>query len=81
MALVNTSASKYVTFQDEQGYGAYNLTGNSKAKTGVLTGAVGILTAINPVAGAAAAYVIGAYGEDKLTQRSINLGKSHAKKN
>ena len=63
------------------GYGAYNLTGNSKVKTGILTGAVGILTVINPVAGAVAAYAVGAYGEDKLTQRSIDLGKSHAKKN
>jgi RHS repeat-associated protein len=62
------------------GYGAYNLTGNSKVKTGLLTGAVGGLIVANPIIGVGAAYLIGKYGEDKLTQRSIDIGKSHVKK-
>ena len=37
------------------------------------------LTLINPAAGAGAAYLIGKYGEDKLTQRSIDLGKDYIK--
>jgi hypothetical protein len=61
------------------GYGAYNLTGNSKPKTGLLTYAITGLTLINPIAGAGTAYLIGKYGEDKLTQRSIDLGKDYIK--
>ena len=52
---------------------------NSKPKTGLLTSAIIGLTLINPAAGAGAAYLIGKYGEDKLTQRSIDLGKDYIK--
>ncbi len=55
------------------GYGAYNLTGNSKPLTGLLTVGVGLLTLSPP--GLGVGYLIGKYGEDKLTQRSIDLGK------
>ncbi|MBU1014178.1 MAG: RHS repeat-associated core domain-containing protein [Bacteroidetes bacterium] len=61
------------------GFGAYNMTGNSKPLTGLVTGAVGRLTLINPAAGLGAAYLIGKYGEDKLSQRSIDIGKQYIK--
>jgi len=61
------------------GYGAYNLSGNSKIKTGIITEGVGILTVLNPPLGLRVAYLIGKYGEDKLSQRSINIGKQYIK--
>ena len=61
------------------GYGAYNLSGNSKVKTGLITGAVGILTLANPALGLGAGYLIGKFGEDKLSQRSIDIGKQYIK--
>jgi RHS repeat-associated protein len=61
------------------GFGAYNMTGNSKPLTGLVTGAVGALTLINPAAGLGAATLIGKYGEDKLSQRSIDIGKQYIK--
>ncbi|THD66634.1 hypothetical protein E7Z59_12655 [Robertkochia marina] len=63
------------------GYGAYNLTGNSKVKTGLLTVGVGFFTIANPILGTGTALLISKYGEDKLTQRSIDIGKSHARNN
>ena len=57
------------------GYGAYNLTGNSKPITGALTLGVGVLTLANPALGITAATLISKFGEDKLSQRSIDLGK------
>ena len=57
------------------GYGAYNLTGNSIPITGALTLGVGVLTLANPVMGITAATLISKFGEDKLSQRSIDLGK------
>ena len=62
------------------GYGAYNMTGNSKPLTGLVIGAVGLTTLINPPLGLGAAYLIGKYGEDKLSQRSIDLGKQFIKR-
>ncbi len=61
------------------GYGAYNLSGNSKVKTGAITVGVGILTVLNPVLGITTATLIGKYGEDKLSQRSIDIGKQYIK--
>jgi len=61
------------------GYGAFNLSGNSKPKTGLITGGVGALTLVNPALGFGAAYLIGKFGEDKLSQRSIDIGKTHIK--
>lgn len=61
------------------GYGAYNLTGNSKVLTGLVTNYVGLSILIHPPLGLGAAYLIGKYGEDKLTQRSIDLGKQYIK--
>jgi RHS repeat-associated protein len=61
------------------GFGAYNMTGNSKLLTGLVTGAVGGLTLINRAAGLGAAHLIGKYGEDKLSQRSIDIGKQYIK--
>ncbi len=61
------------------GFGAYNMTGNSRPLTGLVTGAVGGLTLINPAAGLGAAYLIGKNGEDKLSQRSIDIGKQYIK--
>ncbi len=63
------------------GYGAYNLTGNSKIKTGLLTGTVSSLTLVNPALGSGLGYLIGKFGEDKLTQRSIDIGKQYIKSN
>jgi RHS repeat-associated protein len=63
------------------GYGAYNLSGNSKGITGLITGAVGALTLANPALGLGAAYLIGKFGEDKLSQISIDMGKQYIKKN
>jgi RHS repeat-associated protein len=62
------------------GYGAYNMSGNNKTLTGLVTGVVGLTTLINPPLGLGAAYLIGNYGEDKLTQRSIDLGKQFIKR-
>jgi hypothetical protein len=59
----------------QYGFGTYNLTGNSKSLTVALTVGVGILTRMNPALGLGAAYLIGKHGEDKLSQRSINIGK------
>ena len=59
------------------GYGAYNLTGNNKILTGLLTVAVGGLSLAAPSVGITAGYLIGKYGEDKLSQRSIDIGKNH----
>ncbi|MCF2495380.1 hypothetical protein [Dyadobacter chenhuakuii] len=59
----------------QYGFGAYNLTGNSKPWAFALTVGVGLLTRVNPALGLGAAYLIGKYGEDKLSQRSIDLGK------
>ncbi len=61
------------------GFGAYNMSGNSKLLTGLVTGAVGGLTLINRAAGLGAAHLIGKYGEDKLSQRSIDIGKQYIK--
>jgi RHS repeat-associated protein len=63
------------------GYGAYNLSGNSKVKTVLITGAVGALTLANPALGLGAGYLIGKFGEDKLSQRSIDIGKQYIKDN
>jgi len=57
------------------GYGAYNLTGNSKPLTLGLTLGVGVLTLANPALGLTAAGLISKFGEDKLSQFSIDLGK------
>jgi RHS repeat-associated protein len=59
----------------QYGFGAYNLTGNSKPLTVALTAGVVLLTRISPALGLGSAYLIGKYGEDKLSQRSINIGK------
>jgi len=61
------------------GYGAYNLTGNNKVLTGLLTGSVAAFSLIHPIIGGGIAYLIGKYGEDTLTQRAIDLGKQHVK--
>lgn len=59
------------------GYGAYNLTGNNKVLTGLLTVAVVNLSLAVPSVGIPAGYLIGKYGEDKLSQRSIDIGKNY----
>jgi len=61
------------------GFGAYNMTGNNKPLTGLVTVAVGRLTLTNPVLDLGTAYLIGKYGEDKLSQKSINFGKQFIK--
>ena len=63
----------------QYGFGLYNLTGNSKPLT--VAGAL-VNTAVvvaNPVIGIGTARLIGKFGEDKLTQRSIDIGKSFIK--
>jgi hypothetical protein len=40
-----------------------------------MTGVVGWMTLANRPIGLASAYLIGKYGEDKLSQRSIDIGK------
>lgn len=62
------------------GYGAYNLSGNNKYVMGAITGAVGWMTLANRPLGVASAYLIGKYGEDKLSQRSIDIGKDFIKR-
>jgi RHS repeat-associated protein len=62
------------------GYGAYNLSGNNKYVMGAITGAVGWMTLANKPIGIASAYLIGKYGEDKLSQQSIDIGKDFIKK-
>jgi RHS repeat-associated protein len=57
------------------GYGAYNLSGNNKYIMGAMTGVVGWITLANRPIGLASAYFIGKYGKDKLSQRSIDIGK------
>lgn len=61
------------------GFGAYNLTGNSKPLTGLLTAAFGATTLFSTRIGLTAGYLIGKFGEDKLTQRSIDIGKQFIK--
>ncbi len=61
------------------GYGAYNMTGNSIPLIGLVTVAVGRLIFANPGLGLGVAYLIGKYGEDKLSQRSIDIGKQFIK--
>jgi RHS repeat-associated protein len=61
------------------GFGAYNMTGNNKILTGAVTGVVGGLTILNPAIGLGAAHIISRYGEDKLSQRSIDMGKQYIK--
>ena len=61
------------------GYGAYNLTGNNLPLTGLVTYATVFSILVNPTLGFGTAYIIGKYGEDVLTQRSIDLGKQFIK--
>ncbi|TAF59984.1 MAG: hypothetical protein EAZ57_09410 [Cytophagales bacterium] len=63
------------------GYGAYNLTGNDKILTAHITVAVVALIAWPPTTGwgLGIAYLIAEYGEDTLTQRSIDIGKEYIK--
>jgi len=61
------------------GYGVYNLSGNSNPKSILIIGGVSALTLVCPVLGSGAAYLIGKYGEDKLSQRSIDIGKQYIK--
>jgi hypothetical protein len=63
----------------QYGYGAYNLSGNNKIVTGIITYGIAALSTINPFGSQAAFNSIAKFGEDKLTQRSINLGKEHVK--
>ncbi len=58
------------------GFAAYNMTGNSKLLTGIVTGAVGL----NPSGGGVVGLLISKFGEDELSQRSIDIGKQHFKK-
>lgn len=56
------------------------MTGNNKFSTGLLTGTIG-LTIASPflVVGITAGSLIGKYGEDKLSQRSIYIGRAYKK--
>jgi hypothetical protein len=62
------------------GYGAYNLSGNNKPLTLAITGVVGWMSMVNKPLGLGSAYLIGKYGEDKLSQRSIDIGKDFIKR-
>jgi RHS repeat-associated protein len=64
----------------QYGYGAYNMSGNNKGKTGGIVGLNGAISAVNPPAGALGAVLIRAFGEDKLSRRSIKLGRDYYKK-
>lgn len=59
------------------GYGAYNLSGNSKPIAGIISAGVGVLVLTNPAVGLGAATLISKFGEDKLSQRSIDIGKDY----
>ena len=63
------------------GYGMYNMTGNSISLTAIGVAAVGISTLSNPIVGVSSVIMIGETGEDKLSQRSINLGAKYYRKN
>lgn len=58
------------------GYGAYNMTGNNKPLTGVVTAVTGALTLLNPIVGLGVGRIISKQ-EDVLSQRAIDLGKQH----
>lgn len=58
------------------GYGAYNLSGNNKLKTAALVVFTGFELGVNPLGGALLVNRV-MNGEDKLSQRCIDLGKSY----
>ena len=58
------------------GYGAYNLSGNNKLKTAALVVFTGLELGVNPLGGALLVNCV-MHGEDKLSQRCIDLGKSY----
>ena len=60
------------------GYGAYNLSGNSILKTGLLTLGTGMLMYKTPLLGITAATLI-MNGEDRLSQLSINIGFNYVR--
>ncbi len=61
------------------GYGAYNISGNNKVKTGIITvSSLGLLIG-TPIMGAINVRII-MNGEDELSQHCIDLGKEYQKK-
>ena len=58
------------------GYGAYNLSGNDKLKTAALAVFTGLELGVNPLGGVLQVNRV-MNGEDKLSQRCIDLGKSY----
>ena len=58
------------------GYGAYNLSDNNKLKTAALVVFTGLELGVNPIGGALQINRV-MNGEDKLSQRCIDLGKSY----
>lgn len=61
------------------GYGAYNLSGNSLLKTGLITLGTGMLMCNSPLLGITTATLI-MNGENKLSQLSINIGFNYVRK-
>jgi len=61
----------------DMGFGAYNMTGNSKLGTGIITSVVGVATVFVPPLGIGAGYLIGRYGEDKLSRAGIVAGQNY----
>ena len=56
------------------GYGAYNISGNDKLKTAALVAFTGLELGVNPAGGALQVNRV-MNGEDKLSQKCIDLGK------
>ena len=62
------------------GFSAYNLSGNNALTTGLITAGQAIFVLLNPAVGLTTSQLISLFGEDKLSQRSIDLGKQHIKR-
>ena len=58
------------------GYGAYNLSGNDKLKTAALVVFTALELGVNPTGGALQVNRV-MNGEDELSQRCIDLGKTY----
>lgn len=61
------------------GFGAYNMTNNSKFGAGIVTGVVAGITTITPSLGIEIGKAIGKWGEDKLSKAGISAGQKYQK--
>lgn len=71
-----TQRSNFPNLIIDYGFGAYNQAGNNKVKAGMLGLLDGYIGSIYPPAGFGLLFYRGTFGEDKLSKRGIDLGKS-----